>query len=146
MVIIASHTKLKFCMRGTITNADAAWSLCPKGWGLPTSGDALGTGDNPSSIKAGSFLDLLYPYGLYSKVGGSTSQDDNSLGYNIAKAPLYYVRSGYVHLNLGRSRYSGVLGYNWSSRSYSAATSATRHTSTSVGSVSPSAAWQTSYI
>ena len=50
--------------------------------------------------------------------------DTLELGYNIAKAPLYYVRSGLVALTIGRSRNSGVYGYNWSSRSYSTATSA----------------------
>ena len=35
-----------------------------------------------------------------------------------------YVRSGDVDLNRGRSSYSGVDGFGWSSRSYSTATSA----------------------
>ena len=42
-------------------------------------------------------------------------------GYNIAKAPLYYVRSGFIDLNLGYSRYLAIGGYRWSSRSYSIA-------------------------
>ena len=34
------------------------------------------------------------------------------------------MRSGYLDLSIGRLRVSGVGGYHWSSRSYSAATSA----------------------
>ncbi len=36
------------------------------------------------------------------------------LGYNIAKAPLYFVRSGYVAILSGRLGVSGIYGYSWS--------------------------------
>ena len=46
--------------------------------------------------------------------------------YNIAREPLYFVRSGYVYLNNGSLRYFGLSGYGWSRSSvaYSSATSA----------------------
>lgn len=37
---------------------------------------------------------LLGQYGVETRVGGATSTSDNELGYNIAKPPLYFVRSG----------------------------------------------------
>ena len=36
--------------------------------------------------------------------------------YNIAAAPLYFVRSGYVDLDNGKFWDAGITGYWWSSR------------------------------
>ncbi len=36
------------------------------------------------------------------------------LGYNIAKAPLYFVRSGIVSIYYGRLNSAGLSGYGWS--------------------------------
>ncbi len=46
--------------------------------------------------------------------------------YNIAREPLYFVRSGWVFLGFGSLRDSGNAGYDWSRTSvaYSSATSA----------------------
>ena len=52
----------------------------------------------------------LVPYSINS---GSVESADGK--YNIAEAPLYFVRSGYTHINIGKLRYSGENGYEWSS-------------------------------
>ena len=46
--------------------------------------------------------------------------------YNIAREPLYFVRSGWVNLNNSALRNFGLVGYGWSRSSvaYSSATSA----------------------
>ena len=49
---------------GTITNADAADSICPKGWMLPTAG-------SQADGKSGSFQNMLSKYGLAGSVTGS---------------------------------------------------------------------------
>ena len=46
------------------------------------------------------------------------------LGYNIAKAPLYYVRSGFFAINSGYLRVFGAGGYYLSSRASSDAINA----------------------
>ncbi len=61
-----------------ITDEDADGSICPRGWRLPT-------GNNQSS---GSFYYLLSQYGLSSSI----SSEKN----NIAFAPLYLLRGGFV--------------------------------------------------
>ena len=61
--------------------------------------------------------------------------------YNIAREPLYFVRSGYVYLNNGSLRYFGLSGYGWSRSSvaYSSATSANAyHLDFNAGTVYPS--------
>ena len=93
---------------GTIANTNAPSSICPKGWHLPTSGTNNNTAPD-------SFYNLLVKYGLQEKVGGATSYDDNDQGYNIAKAPLYFVRSGYTDISGGRLRNFGQTGNWWSS-------------------------------
>ena len=72
---------------------------------MPTSGDSA------SNMKAGSFYSLLSQYGVSSSVQGTGDYAQ----YNIAKAPLYFVRSGYVGINHGRLWLSGIYGYDWSS-------------------------------
>ena len=49
---------------------------------------------------------------------------DKSIYYNIAKAPLYYVRSGYMTTRNGALMQPGLYGTSWSSRAYSDATNA----------------------
>ncbi len=49
---------------------------------------------------------MLEKYGLQSSVASGN--------YNIAREPLYFVRSGYVHLNDGSLRSFGRNGYDWS--------------------------------
>ena len=61
---------------------------------------------------------MLEKYGLQSSVASGS--------YNIAREPLYFVRTGNVHLGYGSLRFSGDVGYGWSRTSvaYSSATSA----------------------
>ena len=85
---------------GSITSGQAASSICPKGWELPTS----------SNTSSGSFYYLLSQYGLTSNVTFGSN--------NIALAPLYFVRSGTVYP--GGSLYGIALsGTYWSSTPYS---------------------------
>ena len=74
----------------------------------------LPTAGSQADGKSGSFQNMLSKYGLASSVTGSA----DGVNYNIAAAPLYFVRSGYVHLayTAGTFRLAGFLGYEWSSR------------------------------
>ncbi len=74
----------------------------------------LPTAGSQADGKSGSFQNMLSKYGLASSVTGSA----DGVNYNIAAAPLYFVRSGYVDLpnTAGTLRYAGVYGYWWSSR------------------------------
>ena len=80
----------------------------PKGWQLPTAG-------SQADGKSGSFQNLLSKYGVASSVSG-TGVD--GVAYNIAAGPLYFVRSGYVHLpnTAGTLRTAGRNADYWSSR------------------------------
>ena len=78
-------------------------SICPKGFELPASHSTYNS-------TPGSFYNLLSKYGLTS----STTSGNNS----ITRAPLFFVRSGYVY----PTNYlygAGRLGYYWSSVAYS---------------------------
>ncbi len=44
---------------------------------------------------------------------------DDGVNYNIAAAPLYFVRSGYVNVSIPALGYAGIVGYDWSSRASS---------------------------
>ena len=79
---------------GTITSTNATDSICPKGWQLPTSNNS----------NSGSFQALTNAYSISSNTDGNTA---------LVSAPLYFVRSGYVHS--GSLRYAGDYGYYWSS-------------------------------
>ena len=61
---------------------------------------------------------MLEKYGLQSSVASGN--------YNIAREPLYFVRSGMVNLLNGHLVYFGNRGYGWSSitRVYSSLTTA----------------------
>ena len=80
-------------------------SICPAGWELPTS-------DPTYNSTPGSFYNLLNQYGLSSR---PTSGDNN-----IVKAPLFFVRSGYVRPDFPYLVNAGNNGNYWSSVAYSA--------------------------
>lgn len=91
---------------GSIVNKAARDSICPKNWQLPSSGN---------NTENGTFGFMLSKYGLTSTVTGN-GQDGNA--YNIASAPLSYVRSGIVGLSTGTLNKAGINGYSWSLRAY----------------------------
>ena len=64
---------------------------------------------------------MLEKYGLQSSVASGN--------YNIAREPLYFVRSGFVRLDHGSVRSFGISGYGWSriGVGYASATSATAY-------------------
>jgi len=75
----------------------------------------LPTAGSQADGKSGSFQNMLSKYGLASSVTGSA----DGVNYNIAAAPLYFVRSGHLYPHDGKSWGAGQYGYDWSSRSYS---------------------------
>ncbi len=81
----------------------------------------LPTAGSQADGKSGSFQNMLSKYGLASSVAAGQ--------YNIAAAPLYFVRSGYLNPNDGKSWNAGIYGYWWSSRAaaYTSSTSATAY-------------------
>ena len=83
----------------TSSGSQAPDSICPKGFKLPLSH----TNNNNVS---GSFYNLLNQYGFTSSTGSGTN--------SITRAPLFFVRSGYVYPTnyLGRAGYRGLY---WSS-------------------------------
>ena len=83
----------------TSSGSQAPDSICPKGFELPTSSSSFNS-------TPGSFYNLLNQYGLTS----SPTSGNN----NIIKAPLYFVRAGYVGggSNLVSAGYRGLY---WSS-------------------------------
>ena len=83
------------------SSGTASGSICPKGFELPISG----------SYGNGGFYYLLNQYGLAS----SPISDNN----NIVKAPLSFVRSGYVRLSWPFPGLIGDGGNYWSSVAYS---------------------------
>ena len=96
---------------GQLSNEQADFiapsSICPKGWKLPIS----------NSLTAnGSFGYLLSQYGLASTITGIGVDAQN---YDIALAPLYFVRGGYVYYNSSSPMRAvinaGIGGYYWSS-------------------------------
>ena len=85
----------------------------------------LPTAGSQADGKSGSFQNMLSKYGLASSVTGSA----DGVNYNIAAAPLYFVRSGGFYLDAGTAGgpHSGNMGNNgqfWSSRSDSTTTNA----------------------
>ena len=74
----------------------------------------LPTAGSQADGKSGSFQNMLSKYGLASSVAAGQ--------YNIAAAPLYFVRSGYVNLpgiSGATFRVAGIRGLYWSSRARS---------------------------
>ena len=78
----------------------AAQSICPKGFGLP---------DN--SYNNGSLYYLLDRYGFTSSTGGGAD--------SITRAPLFFIRSGYVNSEYHYLYSVGSGGNYWSSVAYS---------------------------
>ena len=78
-------------------------SICPRNWKLPTS-------NNQSK---GSFYYLLSKYGLTSSVSAGS--------YNIARSPLYFVRSGHVYPGGPSLNEPGISSHYWSSTPRSSA-------------------------
>ena len=73
----------------------------------------LPTAGSQADGKSGSFQNMLSKYGLASSVTGSA----DGVNYNIAAAPLYFVRSG--EFNIGDIWGIGLYGHAWSSTPYS---------------------------
>ena len=84
-------------------------------------GGALRQLPTSNTTENGSFYALLAPYGIATGInsGSVTGTGTDGKSYNIAEAPLYFVRSGYVAIGNGRLMYSGIYGFGWSSRSNS---------------------------
>ena len=84
----------------------------------------LPTAGSQADGKSGSFQNMLSKYGLAGSVTGSA----DGVNYNIAAAPLYFVRSGRLNLTVsaGTLGNAGINGYEWSSRgaAYTSSTSA----------------------
>ena len=77
---------------GTITSGNAAGSICPKGWRLPTSG-----------ADGGEFQQL--------RVAGNTNNDVTK----FVSAPYYFVRGGVVWSSTNPFTGAGNPGRYWSS-------------------------------
>ena len=73
-----------------VQNTNVEYSICPKGWKLPLSGNNADIEALNNNGKSGSFYYMLEKYGLQSSVASGS--------YNIAREPLYFVRSGYIDL------------------------------------------------
>lgn len=89
---------------GEASGVLAPESICPKGWTLPEG----------SADTSGSRFYLLKTYGLASRGQYGDSGSLTSGNYNIAAAPLYFVRSGYVIPYSGALVNLGVYGVMWS--------------------------------
>ena len=98
--------------RGISTdNTDAQYSICPKGWKLPTSRTTSATNWQTES----DFYVLAHQYGLDSTT--STSESDN--GFYMQAGPgtvPNFLLAGYY--SYGSFVYGGSGGYYWSSTSY----------------------------
>ncbi len=110
---------------GTITDANATGSICPKNWKLP----------NANSDAKGTFKYLLTQYGVASSLSGTSSVNSND--YNITLSPLFFVRGGLVHPNRQQLYNAGQIGYFWSSR-VGSSTSSAYYLYFTASSVSPS--------
>ena len=69
-----------------------------------------------NTTENGSFYALLAPYGIATGINSGTVESADGQ-YNIAEAPLYFVRSGVANIMTGRLWAFGLNGYWWSSRS-----------------------------
>ena len=98
---------------GTITNANATGSICPKGWKLP----------NSNSTAKGTFAYMLQQYGVQSKINvaaGAVNSPVNGNDYDIALSPPFFVRGGYINPDRAdKFIVAGQRGWYWSSRAYS---------------------------
>ncbi len=129
---------------GSQANTNVEGSICPKGWKLPLSGNNTSIPALDNNNKNGSFYNMLAGYGLTSKVsseavtGVSVVQPAGQANatynvgageFNIAGAPLHFVRSGWESPNRGSMRKVGYNGYLRSSitTTYSNITTATTY-------------------
>ncbi|MBR3204529.1 hypothetical protein IKF81_02505 [Candidatus Saccharibacteria bacterium] len=80
-------------------------SICPKGWGLPISGDAQTTK---------SWINLLF-------TSYSLQDNDSTSTINAQKTPLSLVYSGYYFWLSGNLDNRGSVGRFWSSTPFSSA-------------------------
>ena len=83
----------------TSDGAEAPDSICPAGWQLPLSRSS-------NNAVSGSFYNLLNQYGFTSSTGSGAN--------SITRAPLFFVRSGYVYPTYYLVS-AGDYGYYWSS-------------------------------
>ena len=83
----------------TSSDSQAPDSICPAGWRLPLSRYSNNT-------VSGSFYNFLNQYGFTSSTGSGAN--------SITRAPLFFVRSGYV-ISTNRLDDAGYGGYYWSS-------------------------------
>ena len=86
---------------GSITNADATTSICPKGWRLPTSNSYTNN----------------YSFGKLTNAYGITNSTNGSSDAALRSSPLWFVRAGNV--NNGNLNNQGSNGNVWSSRANS---------------------------
>ena len=87
---------------GTIADADATSSICPKGWRLPTSNSYT---EN-------------YSFGKLTNAYGITNNSDGSSDSALRSSPLFFARGGYVGAG-GSLKFQGSHGFYWSSRANS---------------------------
>ncbi len=85
---------------------------------LPQTKGALRQLPTSNTTDNGSFYALLAPYGIATGINSGTVESADGQ-YNIAKAPLYFVRSGFYGLGYGGLRHTGLSNYLWSSRAAS---------------------------
>ena len=97
----------------TVQNYDAPYSICPKGWRLPTSGQDAGT-TTLTNWKRGDFYRLLTAYGanLENAYNQNTATFWNDAG---AGTVANFLLSGYYNVSTFYDGGSG--GYYWSSTS-----------------------------
>lgn len=96
---------------------DAAYSICPKGWHLPKSGNQSDT-SNPTTTgyKKGDFYKLATAYGVNLE---SSYYQNSAVFYNNVGPGTFpnFLLAGYY--DSSSFYYGGVYGYYWSSSSYS---------------------------
>ena len=96
---------------------DAAYSICPKGWRLPKSGNQSDTSaTSTTGYKKGDFYKLATAYGANLE---SSYRQDSAVFYNNAgpgTLPNFLLAGRY---NSSTFENGGIRGYYWSSSSYS---------------------------
>ncbi len=115
---------------------DAASSICPKGWKLPTAGDQIQTVGGVTTswpfAREDSFYNLLRAYG-YPDTGSNTNATNGWVngGSNESKTdlaggsrvrvdykPVYITRSGSIRPGAGALTGAASNGFTWSSTAY----------------------------
>lgn len=106
--LIGNYYQYNTAVAGTgniAEGADAPESICPKGWRMP----------NGVADASGSRFHLLKTYGLANRGQYGDSGSISAGNYNIAAAPLYFVRSGYTLQYQSVASGLGQWGTMWSS-------------------------------